>query len=254
MNTRSKLAIATVAVVTALAGAPDSSAQSLDDAVAALLDRRARDLAGTVAKRALRRGRRAFALGPLIGAGPVLSTEGDLDAQISGGLALVRYDISIFISADQIAEMIKSRVQRLLLERFAGGRAPTEADVERLIGEVIDDIKAELQMQLSPRRFERPRFKLSLEVDRQIDAAAWELRGTLGFGLSRVFLATGLVGRFDDGAALVVPIEIGVPMLLSDGLRSPAIEWLARIDVAVTDRDARSDQLMLGARLMLDII
>ena len=252
MKPRRMIGIAVFVTMIALGGA--ARAEDLDRRLSALLDRRAADLALTIGKRSLRRGRRAFALGPLVGAAPAMSTDGDFDVQLSAGLGLVRYDISIFISSDQIIEMIKSRARRLLLERVVAGSTPTEADVERVLAEVIEEVKSELLGELRPRRFERPRFKLSLEADHLARADAWGARATLGVGVSRVFVATGLVGRADDGFAVIVPLELSLPMLLSDGLRSPAVEWLIRLDVPVTDRAGRSDQVMLGARLVLDVI
>jgi hypothetical protein len=245
---------AAMTLATLVAAPPAAEAQRLDDAAEMLLDKRARSLAATIARRALTRGRRAFALGPLAGAAGAITTDGDPDFQVSGGLALMRYGIEIFITRDRVVEMLKSRAQEILLERLASGEAPSPEDLERLIGQVVEDVKAELLMELEPSRFERPKLKLAVEAGHLFDADGWEVRGTLGIGVSRVFVATGLVGQFADGAALVIPIELSVPMLLSGSLRSPAVDWFARYDVTVNDRDTRPDRVVVGARFILDII
>lgn len=232
-----------------------TAAQPVDQLIEILVDREARALAKIVAKRALRRGRRAFALGPFIGGGPAFATEGgDVDLHLTGGLALTRYDIDIFVSPDRIADLVKERALELLSERLGNRAPPSRGDLERVVARVIEDVKRELLLGLVPRRFERPGFKLALEVDHLLDAGAWELRGLAGIGISRVFVTTGLVGQADDGLALVIPLELSVPMLLSDSLRAPAVEWFGRIDFAVTDRDARADRVVLGARLSLDVL
>jgi hypothetical protein len=246
----------TLAAVAITAAAPaTASAQSVDRALEALLDREVRSLAVTIAKRALRRGRRAFALGPYIAAGPTFTTQGfDPDVHVGGGLALTRYDISIFISPDRVAEMIKSRATELLIQRYATLSTLSRADLERLIAEVIEEVKAELMLQLVPRRFEPPGFKVALEVDHLIDAGAWQIRGLAGLGVSRVFLSSGLVVETGGGTRAVLPVELSVPMLLSDGLRSPAVEWFGRIDIAITDRTEADDRFVIGARVSLDVI
>ena len=245
---------AALALAAVIAAPPAAEAQRLDEATEMLLDKRVRSLAATIARRALRRGRRAFALGPLAGAGGAITTDGDVDLQVSGGLALMRYDIEIFITRDRVIEMLESRAKEILLERLASGEKPSPDDLERLIHQVVDDVKAELLKELEPSRFERPKLKLAVEAGHLFDADAWEIRGTFGIGISRVFVATGLVGQFADGAALVIPIELSVPMLLSGSLRSPALDWFARYDVTVNDRDTRPDRVVVGARFILDII
>ena len=239
-----------------LAATTPANAQSIDTDVVlkSLLDKNARSLAGTIAKRALKRGRRAFALGPEIGIAPAITGDGDGDLHIAAGLALVRYDIEILISRDRVMELIKSRAKRILLERVVGRSKPTEADLERLVREVIEDVKAELLLELRPRRFERPKMKLTVEGARLREADAWQLRGAFGIGVSRVFVSSGLVLQVNGGADLVVPLELSVPMLLTRGLRSPSVEFFGRVDFAVTDRDNQTDVYLLGARLMLDVI
>lgn len=248
-------ALVGVAIAVASSAPSTAAAQPVDQLIRILVDREARALAAIIAKRALRRGRRAFALGPYIGAGPAFATSGgDVDVHITGGLALTRYDIDIFVSPDRVADLIKARALELLMSRIGDRAPPSRDDLERLVARVIEDVKRELLLGLVPRRFERPGFKLALEIDHLFDAGAYEVRGIAGIGVSRVFLSTGLVIQADDGVGLVLPLELSVPMLLSSGLRSPAVEWFGRLDVAVTGRDERADRIVIGARLSLDVI
>ena len=80
------------------------------------------------------------------------------------------------------------------------------------------------------------------------------IRLMFGLGVGPVFLSAGPSARWAEGAALVIPVEISKPMLLSDSLRSPVVELFLRGELAATERDGREDVILLGARFMLDII
>lgn len=238
-------------------GAPGVAAADTDD------DDRARslrtELAAEIGKRALRRGRRAITLGPYVGVAPGIGADaGDLDVAISGGLALLKYDIPLLPTRERLEEIVKSRFRAELVERLkdaARGGEVSGLDRDRIAREVWAEIKAELLLELAPKRWEKPSLLARLEVSRLPSAEAWDVRLMLGYGVGPVFLSAGPSLRYADGAAFVVPVELSKPMMLSRGLRAPVLDFFLRAELAVSGRDAgRQDVVLLGARLGLDVI
>jgi hypothetical protein len=86
------------------------------------------------------------------------------------------------------------------------------------------------------------------------DGDAWDLRLMSGLGVGPVFVSARPSARYAGGAALVLPVEISKPMLLSDSLRSPVVEFYVRAELAASERAEREDVILAGARIMLDLI
>jgi hypothetical protein len=213
-----------------------------------------------IGKRSLSRTRRSITLGPSIGVAPQVALDSnEADLQLSFGVDLLRYDIPPLPSPKRMADAIKARAKdevarRLKAAATGGGDEPTAAERKRIAEQVWAEIKAELLLENRPRKLEKPSFALRLEVDHLVDAGSWNLRAMVGLGISKVFLSVGPGVEIDDGAALVVPIEASLPVLLTDGLRSPVVEPFLRAEVVATDRADRDDRLLLGARFLLDVL
>jgi hypothetical protein len=230
-------------------------ADALDDAAGSDVGR----FAAEVAKRSLKRTRRSVTLGPIVGVAPgVTVDDGELDAQLSFGVGLLRYDIPLFPTPSRMKDILLGRARVVFEERvkaaLVGGGPLTDDDKKRIARETWEEIKAEFLLEMRPRRLEKPSFELMVEVLHAFDAEAWDVRATAGFGVGPVYLAAGTSLQYDEGAALVIPLEISKPVLLSKGLRAPVINAFVRYELAATDREARTDRVFVGARFMLDVL
>ena len=243
-------------VVVALFGATtDARADVLDDLAGA----ETADLVKTFAKRALKRFRRSTTLGPMVGytAGATLDG-GDFESQISFGLGLLRYDIPVLPDPSRIKEILKERAIALVKERVKAaalrGEEPTEAMLEQWARDSWEAVKAELLHELRPRRFEKPKYNIRIEGNYGTESEAWAVRFLLGIGIGPVYLNVGQGLQVEDGAAGLFTVELSKPMLLTDGLNSPVLEFVVRLDVPENDRGDRPDVLLAGLRFYLDII
>lgn len=211
----------------------------------------------TVAKRLLDRARRAIAVGPSVGIAPVMNLDSNTtDLQLSFGVQLLRFDNPL--PPKRIVSMLKAKAlseyTRRLGAAIAGGEQPGPAVRKRIVNEVREAIKDELLLKLRPRRIEKPSFAVRAEVDHLLDAGAWNLRVMVGLGVGPAFLSIGPGIEINDGAALVIPTEVSVPVQLSKKVRSPVLDVFLRGELVATDRDAREDRVLLGARLVFDLI
>lgn len=243
-------------LVAFLVSAPASARPDvLDD----LTSEETRDFVKTAGERAFKRTRRSLTLGPMIGAAPGLSLDGgDLDAQLSFGLGLLRYDIPPVPTPARIKEILEDRVKTLVKERVeaavARGEKPSEEQIRRWARESWEAVKGELLLELQPAKFESPSFNLRVEGDYLLEAGAWNLRAVVGLGVGPVYVNVGTGLQVDDGAAGLASAGLSVPMLLSDGTNSPVVHFYLRADIPYTDRDERDDRIFLGAQFLLDVI
>lgn len=221
---------------------------------------KADELVKTIAKRALTRARRAFALGPYVGIAPGLALADEISGEfsLSFGLGLYKYDIPITPSVSQLKDAIKERFLALVKEKIKAlaskGQKPTKADIERFVRESWQEVKDELTLAYRPNRFEKPGFSIALEGLYLFAAGEWDVRAQVGLGVSVVQLSAGLSLHVGDGVNLVIPVEISKPMMLSRSVRAPTVHFFVRGDVAVTGRDEVPDRFFLGARFALDLI
>ena len=58
----------------------------------------------------------------------------------------------------------------------------------------------------------------------------------------------------DVDLALVIPLELSVPVLVTDGLNSPVVQLFARGEMPVTGGDDEVRRLVIGARFALDAL
>lgn len=246
--------LAIVVLVVALAPSPASADQA--DAV---FEDGAVEVVAELGKRSLRRARRGLTLGPFAGAAPAYGLDGgDFDLQLSFGVGLYRYKIPIVPTPARIKEIVVSRARAAYAERIKAmvtrGETLTDADHERVAREVWEEIKAEFLLELRPRKLEKPGLAVLLEATHLLDAEAWDVRGMVGLGVGPVFVKVGLSAQWRDGAALILPVELSVPVLLTDSLRSPVVDLFARAEWAATGRAEHPDVALLGARFLLDIL
>lgn len=225
-----------------------------------LFEKRSKDLAKTLAKRAFQRARRSFVLGPQVGVAPTYSFDGDAGFRGSFGLSLLYFDIPIVPSTETLSSILKERAmdqfKTELKTLVAEGRGATEEERKALAKKVWKEVLDEFMLKLRPKRFEKPKLAVRTGARRLSSkgGSAWELGFTVGVGLGPVYLSAGEAVQVNNGAGLNTDLELAVPMTLSEGLRSPTVEFFLRFSVANTKRDERPDRAMLGARIMLDII
>jgi hypothetical protein len=107
---------------------------------------------------------------------------------------------------------------------------------------------------VQPRHLEKPRFAVLGEVAYLPDVEAWDVRALMAIGVSGVFVGAGVSLHHEDEVALVIPVELSVPVLLTDSLRSPVAQIYLRADVAVTGGDDQHDRAFVGVRFGFDIL
>lgn len=214
----------------------------------------------TAGTRVLDRTRRSLTLGPFVGVAPAIGTEndGELAFDVEAGLALLRYDIPVIPTASRLKEIALGAVRERLRERVAAaidrGDEPSDEEIEAWARELHRRLLDELLLKHRPRTFEKPSFQARLTVDRLFGEDAWNLRAGVGVGLGPVYLSAG------GGASVNRPVqglgylEVSVPILVTEGLRSPALEPFVRFDAFTGEDDGRSDQLLIGGRFVLDIL
>lgn len=215
-----------------------------------------------LARQAIFRARRAFAVGPTVGLAGTLALggDGDGDGLFTFGLALRAFDIGI-PTASRVRALVEERVRARVGEHVRamiaeGGGEPTDAELRayarQIVAEVRDEIIADFYA--PPRVLEPPRLAADLEVARLLDGAAWQLRAGVGLGLKVVTVGPTVALLFGGDVGLALGGELAVHLLPGDGPRSLVVDLYLRGDLAVTDRGARADVVSLGARLVVDIL
>ncbi len=210
---------------------------------------------GTVA-----RARRAIAIGPSAAlVVPAVSDGADLGYSLGLGVYLFRVPFVPDPAAiqamvvDRVKDKVKAHAQAMVRE---GRPAPTQEDLARYGREIVDEVEAELlgQLQRRPRLLEPPTVTMDLEWTSVPGPARWQLRATVGVGLGPVTIGPTLA--FDSSGDNVVRLgpQLGLRLLPGAGPRSPVIDLFVRYDLALYDRDQQTDQIGLGARVLLDLL
>lgn len=212
---------------------------------------------GKLASNTVSRVRRAVAVGPFVGAMPVIPGTGEVDGALSFGLSLSLFKVPIIPDSDTIKRIVLERAQarlKAVLEAAAlRGEKPTEDEVATLGREIFEQVLAEFLAERAPRLWEKPRFHMHLEAARLFRTGSWQSRTTLAVGVWRVSLGPTLLVDFHDGADLFLGPEMTVQLLPGKGPRSPIVDLFVRVDFAVTD-DARENLTSFGGRFVLDLI
>jgi hypothetical protein len=235
-------------------------ADTLDQHVARVIDSDTMRLAAEAARRGWVRFRRSVTLGPTLSAGPSLNLEGEVAARayVGGGVALLVYDIPVIPTSDELRAMalrtVIDTVKAQVDAAQARGELISEEDRKRLALEAWQRLKDRLLLGMTPRRLEKPSFAAIAEFGHRIDTNNWDVRGMVGLGLGPVLASVGASLLIDLDLALVIPLELSVPVLVSDGLRSPVVQVFARGELPVTGGEDEVRRLVVGARFALDVL
>jgi hypothetical protein len=238
----------------------DAAVSTIDEEVARLVNRETRHFIAEVARRGLDRFRRSVTLGPTLHASPSMTADDDrsVDIQVGAGLALLRYDIPALPTYEQIQSILISGLTSAVVAQVRAaaerGQVLSEAEQRRLVEESWQRLEDELLAGLRPRRLEKPRMALVGEVAYTDDADARDVRLLAGIGVSKLFVSAGVSFHHEGEAALLVPIELSLPVLLSDGLRSPVVQVFVRGDLVVAGGEDTPARLFAGARFALDVL
>ena len=248
------------------AGAQANTDSMLDQAVASAHAAAPRII--SYAKGTLRRARRAIAFGPTVGLyGVALPSPGEADAALTFGLGIEKFDVPILPEAgdiqDQIVERAKAEAKERAKQVFAG-RNPDPVELNQFATQVYNDVRKQF-LDVEATKFktlEKPSFTLALEADRRFAADRWLGRARIGFGVSIVTLGVsasfGRACRGDgcnDSVHAFLGPEVVVHLQTSKEPRSNVVDGFARFDYQATGRSGTTyDQIVLGARFMLDAI
>ena len=239
---------------------PSSALANEAEDAEARFEKRAESFAKTIAKRALRQGRRAIVLGPQVGVAPSYTFDGDAGFRGSFGLSLLYFDIMILPGVATIKSVVTAAATDYFISEvkaaIASGRSLTEDEKRAIAERVWNDIVDKFTMKHKPKRFEKPKMAGRIAASRNTieGRSAWGIGFTLGIGIGPVYFSAGESVQVNNGVGLDTDFELALPMTLSKGLRSPTVEFFLRASFANTERDIRPDSAMLGARVMLDII
>jgi hypothetical protein len=222
-----------------------------------------------VAMGALRRARRSVSVGPTVGLSTTAILQpGDVDAALSFGLGLELFDVPVMPSMEAIQELVKDRVKTEAKDRMKqvfAGRQPDPVEVDQLVAQIYADVRKEILGldNVRPRTFEKPELSVALEANRLFRADRWLGRARLGIGVWKLTLGlTSAVGHVcrgdgcDDRVKVFVGPEIVVHALTSPNPRANVFDVFLRADLQANGRgtDGTYDQVMLGARFLLDVI
>jgi hypothetical protein len=122
--------------------------------------------------------------------------------------------------------------------------------------DIYDSIKAEILGTHARRstRFERPRVGAHLEGAYWPRSGDGEGRLTAVFGLGRIAIGPSLAVHGGNGAGLSLGAELDFHVMLSPGPRSHPLIVYLRGEYGATSAVEGNDLVVLGARLMLDLI
>jgi hypothetical protein len=244
-----------------LAAPRAARADQLDDQINAILSSDTMAFVAEAARRGLVRFQRSVTIGPTISGAASLTLDDNTsdDTQISGGLALLTYDIPSLPTMEQLRAVLlsglRSAVEEQIRTAIARGEPLSEEQQRNLVLATWQRLKDELMRELHPSHFEKPRFLLLAEVGHVRSADIWDVRVMAGHGLGPVYLAVGLSLAFaGDDTYLAFPVELSVPILLTDGLRSPVANLFARVDLPLAAADDQPKRGLIGVRLALDVL
>lgn len=212
-----------------------------------------------IAKKAVKRARRAIAIGPMVGGGLALGSEDGADGVISFGLGIFLFNDSVFdIGSIQnsVQDIVKQRVAERLAERGIRREDMNERELKQLEQDALSDLKQEMKRRLDakPESVPRPRVTFGLEGAHLPGADAWQIRAGLGIGISKIYLGPTLNLHLGDANGFAFGLESGFHYLLGSGTRPLTLQLFARYDYFVNNRDALGHQGALGLRIMLDLL
>lgn len=243
---------AVLALVLILAAGAPRAARADDEAPEQLTGKE-------IARIVVRSVRRAVALGPTLGGfstyGP--SREG-FDGGVSFGLELELFQGNI-PTTEELSEIAQQKatekLARVIAERFAG-KTPDAATRRQLLRELAEEIKAEVlaQLRAAPSVLEQPRFSIPLEASYLFSSADWLARFGFAIGVGPVSIGPTFSVRFGDNTVARLGAEASLHLLPTPSPRSPVLDVFLRGDFELHKRDTNEDQVVLGVRVLLDLI
>jgi hypothetical protein len=218
----------------------------------------------TIVKGTVRRARRKVAFGPMAGVnGGAYSDSQTGDMTVAFGLGLELFKIPVLPTMENLKaiakERAKAKAKELFVDGMIKGKNYDPLEIRRMMFQIwTEALREVLGMEnLRAKRLEKPSLLFGVEAFHTFDAAHWGGRLRLGTGIWK------LTAAFTSGFAISVPrasvvvgAEIGLPIQLSKGPRSPVLNVFMRWDHEVRERTENMPDhfASFGARLLLDII
>lgn len=207
-------------------------------------------------------------MGPTVGVWATdLVDTGDVDAALTFGVGVETFRVPVLPSTETVKALIVERVKAQAKERIAQafqGRPPDPVQLDAIVAEVYAEVRDEILgvTNVRAKTLERPRFTFGLESNRVFGAERWLGRTRVGVGVWKVTLAASLaVGRVwrgatcDDGVKVFARPEVVLHVLVSKNPRASVVDAFVRFDVQTNGRGSETyDQLVLGARYLLDVL
>lgn len=253
----SLIAVATLSTQRAHAEV-DIDPAALEASIEGFLTAERIDVVARIAKGTVQRARRAVSFGPEVGASFGYLTAGDVEIPISAGLGLVLFKVPIAPSTALIKDVIRAKLKERLIARIKAGTAamPPADEVARLIVEIYQGIHDEIVAELSvrARRLERPRLGVHVEGVFWPRLGDGEGRLALLLGAGRIAIGPTVAVHAGDGVGVSVGGEIDFHITFSKGPRAHPLILFVRGEYGATSNVDNKDVLLLGGRVMFDLI
>ena len=167
------------------------------------------------AEGALRRARRAIAVGPTVGLWSAAYIDPkDVDGALTIGFGLETFDVPVLPELDTIQDALVERAKSLAKERaeqMFHGQKPDPVVLDQIAAQAYVDVRKEVVAvdQTKPKTIEEPSFTLALEADRLLAADRWLGRARVGFGVWKLTVgASASFGRASPSSRLrILPVS-----------------------------------------------
>jgi hypothetical protein len=223
----------------------------------------------TFARGTFNRARRAVSFGPTIGLwSAAIIDPGEIDAALTFGIGIETFKVPVMPSMATIKALIQERLKAQLKDRIKAaiaGRPVDSVDLDQIAVQVYTEVRDEIlgMKNVRAKTMERPGYTVGFEANRVFGAERWLGRTRVGIGVWKVTLGlSAAVGRVcrgatcDDGIKFFSGPEITAHFLTSKKPRASVVDAFMRFDLQVSGRGTVEtyDQLVLGARFLLDVI
>lgn len=257
-----------LALLTTAAGAqPGAPSDAELDAAIAKVQAEAPSLK-TVARGTLRRARRAISIGPTVGVWSAAFLDpGELDAALTFGIGLETFKVPVLPSVETLKTLIAERMKAQLKDRIKAafqGKPVDPIALDTMAAQIYQEVRDEVLglENVRAKTMERPQYTIGFEANRLFGAERWLGRTRVGIGVWKLTVglsaAVGRVcrgGTCDDGIKAFVGPELVAHFLTSKNPRASVVDVFARADFQASGRGVETyDQLVLGARFLLDLI
>lgn len=223
----------------------------------------------SVAVGTFNRARRSISVGPTVGLwSAAIVDPGEIDAALTFGIGVETFKVPVLPDMNTIKALIQERLKAQLKERIKDvlkGRPPQPMELDQIAAQVYGEVRDEIlgQKNVRAKTMERPRFSVGFEANRVFGAERWLGRTRVGLGVWKLTLGiSAAVGRVcrgptcDDGLKFFSGPEVVLHFLTSKKPRASVVDAFMRFDLQASGRGTAEtyDQLVLGARFLLDVI